>query len=124
MDFVDEQDRLLAGVRSRLCAAATTLRMSATLLSTPLSRSNFACVIAAMICASVVLPVPGGPEKMSDGMRSASIARRSSFPGARMCSCPANSSSVRGRIRLASGAAASAFASGFRLGEQIFHRRE
>ena len=95
-------------MRRRCVAAATTLRISATLLSTPLNLSNFAFVIAAMIWASVVFPVPGGPEKMTDGNRSASIARRRSLPGARMCSCPTNSSSERGRIRLASGAAASA----------------
>src|SRR5262245_10074301 len=98
-------------VRSRFAAVATTLRISATLLSTPLSRTYFDCVIAAIICASVVFPVPGGPEKMTDGSRSASIARRRSLPGARICSCPTNSSRERGRIRLASGAFASALTS-------------
>ncbi len=50
---------------------------------------------------------------MIDEMRSASIARRSSLPGPRMCSWPAYSSSVRGRIRAASGvAAAAAWAAG------------
>ncbi len=32
--------------------------------------------------ASVVLPVPGGPQKMSEGTWSASMARRSALPGA------------------------------------------
>ena len=72
----------------RLAAAASTRRMSATLDSTPLSRSNLLLVWRAMICASDVLPVPGGPKKISDWMRSASMARRSNWPGARMCDLP------------------------------------
>src|SRR5437588_668434 len=82
-------------MRRRFAADATTLRISATLLSTPLSRSNFAWVISAMTWASVVLPVPGGPDRITEGNRSASMARRKSFPGPRMCSCPTNFSSVR-----------------------------
>ncbi len=46
---------------SRLAAVAMTRRMSPTLLSTPLSRSKRERVLCAMICASVVFPVPGGP---------------------------------------------------------------
>ena len=95
-------------VRRRFVAAAMTRRISPTLLSTPLIRTNFACVISAMTRASVVLPLPGGPEKITDGRRSASMARRRSLPGARMCSWPTNSSSERGRMRVASGAALSA----------------
>ena len=102
-------------VRSRLIAAAMTRRISATLLSTPLSLTNSAFVMSAMTCASVVLPVPGGPEKMTEGNRSASIARRSNLPGARICSCPANSSRDRGRIRVASGAVLSSPATPKRL---------
>jgi hypothetical protein len=92
-------------VRRRFAAAAMTRRISATLLSTPLIRMNLACVISAITRASVVLPLPGGPEKITDGRRSASIARRSNLPRARICSCPTNSSSERGRMRVASGAA-------------------
>ena len=50
-----------------------------------------------MICASVVFP-PRGPEKITDGKRSASIARRK-FARRRMCSWPTSSSNERGRIR-------------------------
>ena len=92
-------------VRRRLAAAAMTRRISATLLSTPLIRINFAWVISAIIRANVVFPLPGGPEKITEGKRSASIARRSNLPGARMCSWPTNSSIERGRMRVASGAA-------------------
>src|SRR4029453_13606590 len=94
-------------VRRRFVAAAMTRRISATLLSTPLIRINLAWVISEMMRARVVFPLPGGPEKITDGKRSASIARRNSFPGPRMCSWPTNSSSKRGRIRVASGAALS-----------------
>src|SRR5262249_47022188 len=94
-------------VGKRFVAAASTRRISATLLSTPLIRTNFACVISAIMRASVVFPLPGGPYRITDGRRSASIARRNSLPGARMCSWPTNSSSERGRMRVASGAALS-----------------
>lgn len=42
--------------------------------------------------------------RMEEKTRSASMARRSNLPGARMCSCPTNSSKVCGRMRAASGA--------------------
>jgi hypothetical protein len=100
-------------VRRRFVAAAMTWRISATLLSTPLIRMNLAWVISAMMRASVVFPLPGGPEKITEGKRSASIARRKSLPGPRMCSWPTNSSSDRGRIRVARGAALSMAAAAF-----------
>src|ERR1700686_1711079 len=62
-----------------------------------------ALVMFAMIFASVVLPVPGGPQKMSDPVSSRSICVRSGLHGPIRCSCPAYSSSVRGRMRSASG---------------------
>ena len=58
--------------------------------------------------ASVVFPVPGGPQRMSEGRAPPSTARRSSRPGPVRCSWPTNSSSVVGRIRSASGARAAA----------------
>ncbi len=65
---------------------------------------KLACVLFAMIFASVVFPVPGGPQKIIEVGSSLSIATRSGFPGANKCSCPTNSSNVRGRILSASGA--------------------
>ena len=47
--------------RCRFSAVEITRRMSATVLSTPLSRSNFERVTCAMTSARLVLPVPGGP---------------------------------------------------------------
>src|SRR5205823_620996 len=63
-----------------------------------------ACVRSAMMRASVVLPVPGGPHRMMDWSKSRSIASRSGLPGASRSSWPTNSSNVRGRTRSASGA--------------------
>jgi hypothetical protein len=80
--------------------------MSATVLSTPLRRSNRDFVAPAMTWAKVVFPVPGGPKRISEDTRSASIARRRSFPFPRMCCWPTYSSSVVGRIRVANGASA------------------
>src|SRR5579871_377345 len=60
-----------------------------------------------MIWASVDLPLPGGPQKITEVRRSCSIARRKSVPGPTTPSCPENSSSVRGRIRAAKGATGS-----------------
>ncbi len=78
-----------------------------------------------MICASVVFPVPGGPEKMTEGSRSASIARRRSLPGARICSCPTNSSSERG-LHAAGERCGGDGGLGFhlRVGEEVLHREE
>ena len=56
-------------------------------------------------CASVVLPVPGGPHSTSDIGASLSMSWRSGVPGPIRCRWPMTSSRVRGRIRTASGAA-------------------
>ena len=64
---------------------------------------NSAFVRRAMIRASVVLPTPGGPQKIIDEMLSDSISRLSTLPGPRRCRCPTNSSSVCGLSRAASG---------------------
>ena len=57
----------------RWAACATTRRISATLLSTALRRSKRAAVAPAITWASVVLPVPGGPNKITEEILSASI---------------------------------------------------
>lgn len=56
-----------------------------------------------MIVANVVFPQPGGAHNTTEPRRPLSIAFRTVEPGARMCLWPWYSSSVRGRIRLASG---------------------
>src|SRR5207245_784210 len=52
----------------------------------------------------VVLPVPGGPHRISDGSSPSASARSSILPSPSRCVCPTNSASDRGRIRSASGA--------------------
>src|SRR6202011_224492 len=81
-----------------------------------------ALVMRAMILARVVLPVPGGPQKIIDVGSSCSICTRNGFPGPTRCSCPTNSSSVRGRIRSASGRAPAPAGSSFGMGANRFTR--
>ena len=69
---------------------------------------NSARVWRAMTRAIVVLPTPGGPQKIMDGSWSASIMRRSTLPGPMRWVCPDTSSRVFGRMRAASGAELSA----------------
>src|ERR1700679_3285554 len=82
-------------------------------------------VMLAMILARVVLPTPGGPQKIrlaasslaSDSRLWLSISRRRGLPGARRWDWPKNSSRVRGRMRSASGArCAEGLVAGSRLG--------
>lgn len=94
----------MAFARWRSAAEFNARRISATEFSTPLRGSKWAWVERAMILAREVLPVPGGPKSKIEVMRSASMARRRSFPGPRMCSCPVYSLSESGRMRSASGA--------------------
>ena len=64
------------------------------------------CAIA---CASVVLPVPGGPQRMTETEPDSPVrspARATSGdPGVSRCRCPATSSRLVGRMRTASGVA-------------------
>ncbi len=73
------------------------------LLSTALKLKNLAFVCLAIISAKVVLPTPGGPQKIIEDTRSVSIISRSILPFPSNCFCPTNSSKVLGRTRLASG---------------------
>ena len=62
-------------------AALNTSRTSATPLVTAFNLTKVARVVSAMMDAKVVLPQPGGPQKIELVKRSASIARRKSLPG-------------------------------------------
>ena len=86
-------------------ASSMAWRMSATPASTAFSEMKRLFVPLAMTRARVVLPVPGGPEKISDESWSFWMARRSRRPGPTMCSWPTNSSRLRGRMRAARGSA-------------------
>jgi hypothetical protein len=52
----------------------------------------------------VVLPVPGGPQRIMEGILPFSMAVRRMLPLPARCSCPTSSSRVCGRIRSARGA--------------------
>ena len=62
-----------------------------------------ALVLLAIIRASVVLPTPGGPQKIMEEIWSLSIKRRRTLPLPKRCVCPTYSSRVWGRSRAASG---------------------
>src|SRR6188472_1951967 len=95
---------------SRSRARARTARTSSSRADTADSSSSTADDNSATIRAIVVFPTPGGPWRIIDGARPSSIARRSTVPGPRTCSCPMSSSSERGRTRCGSGAIAAACA--------------
>ena len=84
-------------------ARCMTSRISLMPLVTALKSMKLAWVRPAMMRARVVFPTPGGPQKIMEEMRSWSINCRKIFPSPKRCSCPTNSSRVRGRIRLANG---------------------
>ena len=86
-------------------ACSMTCLISLMPLVTAEKSMNFALVRFAMMRASVVLPTPGGPQKIIEPTLSFSISRRSTFPSPSRCFCPQYSSSVRGRSRAASGSA-------------------
>ena len=89
-------------------AASIAARTSFTPAETADTSTKRRSVCWLRIAAIVVLPVPGGPHSSSDMDWSPSTSWRSGEPGARSWSWPTSSSSVRGRIRTASGAAACA----------------
>ena len=91
-------------IKSMRVASTATFLISLIPLITAENSIKLACVICAIIFASVVFPVPGGPQKIIEVGSSPSIASRNGFPGPSRCSCPTYSSSVRGRILSASGA--------------------
>jgi hypothetical protein len=59
----------------------------------------------AIILAMVVLPVPGGPHKIRDGIFPPSMAVRRMLPLSARCSWPTKSSRVCGLSRSANGMA-------------------
>ena len=66
-----------------------TSRISFMPLVTAEKLMNSAFVILAMIRASVVFPVPGGPQKIMEGMRSLSMSFLRTMPFPSRCFCPA-----------------------------------
>jgi hypothetical protein len=68
-----------------------------------LSIKKGASSVLAIIFAIVVLPVPGGPQSIIEGILPCSIAVRKMLPLPVRCCCPESSSSVVGLMRSASG---------------------
>ncbi len=95
-------------------AAAITCLISLMPLITAENSIKVAWVASAMILARVVLPTPGGPQRimepvfaepeLAESAASRSIWTRSGLPGPTRCSWPLNSSRLCGRMRSASGA--------------------
>ena len=90
--------------RRRSSASFRISRSSLTPERTALIASKWARVGRRITWARVVLPEPGGPQRIRERSASVSMARRRGVPGPRASSCPRISSSVRGRMRSARGA--------------------
>ncbi len=107
MHLVDEQQRALArsrGARAPHRTPSSDRRRRRTPRKSARTRSS---VASASSRATVVLPVPGGPQKISEPSERASSMRVSAPSGPRMRSWPTTSASVRGRSLSASGRGAS-----------------
>jgi hypothetical protein len=100
MDFIDEEEGAFLAVPLGLGDNQLDLFIPDVTAEKGTKR---AFDLPAIMRAIVVLPVPGGPQSMMEPTRSSSIARRSGVPGFMSLSWPTNSSSVRGRMRSASG---------------------
>ena len=70
---------------SRPLAAVTISRMRGTPSVTALNGTNTRCDVRATRCASVVFPLPGGPQKIIEPGTPRSIASRRGLPGASKC---------------------------------------
>ena len=92
---------LLSPSRRRALSAAS--RTSLTPALTALKDSNAAPTASASSRAIVVLPVPAGPQRMTEVSFRASTRALSAPLGPRRWSCPTTSSRLTGRSRLASG---------------------
>ena len=91
MDLVDEEDGARAEVRA-FSASTMTCLISLMPERTAENWMKVARVVSAMILARVVLPTPGGPQKIMEAVSSRSICTRSGLPGASRCCWPTNSS--------------------------------
>src|SRR5450830_933959 len=92
--------------RRRARASSRMARISFTPDATAEADTKRDRVREAMSLATVVLPTPGGPQKIIEGGRSCSIARRRKLSDPTRAGAPSSSSRARGRIRSASGASA------------------
>jgi hypothetical protein len=102
VNLVDEDRSFAAHPPPRSCAAAITSLISLMPASTALNGTKCAWVISAITRASVSCRARWSPE--DDRLEKVAFDRFAQrLPGARMASWPTTSSSVRGRMRSASG---------------------
>ena len=94
-------------ISRRARAASNAFFRSATPENTAESCSKCSSVASASSRATVVLPVPGGPQKTSEPSERVSSMRVSAPSGPSRWSCPTTSASLVGRSRSASGRGAS-----------------
>jgi hypothetical protein len=102
MNLVDEKNGRFSGALELLGFVNDFLR-SLTPEVTAEKLTDTAFADSAMSRASVVLPVPGGPQKINDRSFPEPSMPLRSFPGPSRCSWPTNSSRLAGRIFSASG---------------------
>ena len=88
----------------RSLASSIICLSSATPALVALTELKWESVMLAMMYARVVLPLPGGPQRIMEGSWSASIALLRVRPSPTRCSWPTNSLKLTGRMRAASGA--------------------
>ena len=104
VDFVDEEDGAAAPAPARAGPPPPPGAGPATPDMTALRLKNSASMVRAITRARVVLPLPGGPQKiMEEKRRLAFRARHKRRPGPTRCSWPTNSLRLRGRNRAARG---------------------
>ena len=104
--WISSMKQMVRSPYSRFCSASCmSLRISLMLLVTAEKVTKWALVCWAMISARVVLPTPGGPQKINEESWSFSISSRRTRWGPIRCCWPTNSARVLGRTRLASGVA-------------------
>src|SRR6516165_4453407 len=108
------ENRCTSSMNNTVCSPCSSARRAVSITArtslTPADRadraSNRRPVVCEISAARVVLPLPGGPYRMTDATPAPSTRRRSGDPGANKWPCPTTSSSDAGRIRTASGAPA------------------
>src|SRR6516165_9879207 len=108
------ENRCTSSMNNTVCSPCSSARRAVSITArtslTPADRADRASNLRPVVCeisaARVVLPLPGGPYRMTDATPAPSTRRRSGDPGASKWPCPTTSSSDAGRIRTASGAPA------------------
>ena len=93
VDFIDKENGFLPLVTPLISASLTISRISFIPERMAEKKMKWDLVALAMTLARVVLPEPGGPQKIREESWSLSIIFRSSLPSPRRCSWPKYSSS-------------------------------